>query len=102
MTQIGPLHWSYLLSVATPSANTLRLAELDTTPGLAYMLFDVWADSGSAEGTPSARSLKRIPPDGEFVVPQSPPPPIPGHSDGGTYQVLAPIMANGASYGDVE
>jgi hypothetical protein len=90
-SQIGALRWSYLLSVGTPSDIALPLAELDTTPGIAFILYDVWANIG----TSTALSLKLIPAGGQFVVPQSPPAPIPGHSDGGTYQVLAPVLTNG-------
>lgn len=93
-SQIGALRWSYLLSVGTPSDNILQLTDLDTTPGLAFILHDIWANIGTST-VPSALSLQPIPAGGQFVVPQSPPAPIPGHSDGGTYQVLAPVLKNG-------
>eukprot|EP01043_Picozoa_sp_COSAG02_P019733 COSAG02_NODE_960_length_15642_cov_34.870424_3_plen_194_part_00 len=94
--------WSTALVVPAVSRDTGRqhafLAEIDTTPGLAYVVNDVWSPDSADFGTlptPSARSLKLIPAGGSFVVPQSPPAPIPGHSDGGLYQVLAPVLANG-------
>jgi hypothetical protein len=92
-SQIGALRWSYLLSVSTPTDNTLHLRDLDTTPALAYILRDVWAD---ANGAGANGALRRIPQGGSFRVPQSPPAPIPGHSDGGTYQILAPVLPSGA------
>jgi hypothetical protein len=79
--------------VSTPTDNTLQLIkDLDATPTLAYVVFDVWASNGT---TPTKSALRRIPVGGSFTVPQSPPAPIPGHSDGGTYQILAPILPSG-------
>ena len=59
-------------------------------------MLDVWGgDDSESTGVPTAGSLQLIPAGGAFTVPQSPPPVNPGHSDSGTYQVLAPVMGNG-------
>jgi hypothetical protein len=93
-SQLGPLRWSYILSVSTTSALTMTLKELDTPPGLDYVLLDFWATNGSS--VPSAASMTRISSAGaaSFVVPKSPPVPD-GNSDKGTYQILAPVLSNG-------
>ena len=94
-TQIGSLRWAYLLSVNTPTANTLHLVkDLETTPELDYIVIDVWAVDGA---TPTASALQRVPASGgRLTVPQSPLAPLSGHSDGGTYQILAPVFPSGA------
>lgn len=91
----APYRWAYVLSVNTPSALEMTLAELGATPGLDYAVLDFWAANGSA---PTAASVTRVGADGggRFAVPMSPPQAnVKGGSDAGTYQVLAPIMKSG-------
>lgn len=97
-SEVSDLRWGYLLSVCTPKAVTLQLADLGSTAGHSYVLLDVWAagsDESESNGTPTAGSLQLIPAGGSFTVLQSPLPVNPGHSDSGTYQILAPVMKNG-------
>eukprot|EP00662_Eupelagonemidae_sp_cell21_P054058 gene54058-51930_t len=83
-SDIGPLRYSYVLSIDTPSDMTLTLADLGATRGADYVLLDFWGANGSA---PAA--FAHVPAGGALVVPRSPPPPD-NASDAGTYQVLSP------------
>jgi hypothetical protein len=96
-TQIGELRWVYLVSVSTPSDVTLHLeVDLHATAGVSYVLLDVWASRLSYISPDTSASPADSPSGGGggggFLVPQSPAAAVPGHSDGGTYQILAPVL----------
>ena len=89
-SQIGPLRWSYLLSVSTTQPLTVQLDEMGAAAGEKFLLWDVWRD-------PNATSLQEVAAGAGFVVPQSPAT-TEKTVDTGSYQVLAPILASGWSF----